>query len=382
MSPALLKQLKAAKSNEQAFDLLAGAMVKLEDPAKRAALAQATLGSAELGALFSKGPNGIKELRDRYFELAGSQEGAAKAAGETDDAMKDFKAATDGVKAALVQGLAPALTVIVKQLRDWFKENRERIAEWAKSLGEKLPGAVAKLVDVFKGIVNFIRPFVDSGTKLKILAGVLAAVIAGPLVASVYSLGVALLTTPVGWIVAGLAAIAAAALILITDWGGVRTFFVDLWDTLGEKFGIARDIVAFTLAPFIYIPAKIIANWDSISSFFVNLWDGITGVFEKAWNFIKGIIDKVVGAVDTVKGAVSDVIDFVNPFSSDDDYKGVTPVSDVTNKIIADLQAKQQAAAARVSVDFANAPRGTRVSTDPKSTADIDLSVGYQMGGL
>jgi hypothetical protein len=38
------------------------------------------------------------------------------------------------------------------------------------------------------------------------------------------------------------------------------------------------------------------------------------------------------------------------------------------------------ASAAKLTVDFVNAPKGTRVNTDPTSTADVDLSVGYQMG--
>src|SRR5512139_1954940 len=46
VSPALVRQLKGTKSNEEAFLLLADATAKLTDPAKRAALAQKTLGDA------------------------------------------------------------------------------------------------------------------------------------------------------------------------------------------------------------------------------------------------------------------------------------------------------------------------------------------------
>lgn len=378
VSPVLLKQLKATKTNEEAFDLLAGAMSKLEDPAKRAALAQKTLGDASLAPLFAKGPKGIKELRDRYLDLAGSQEGAAKEAGSVDDAMKDFKASTDGVKAALVEGLAPALTQIVDRLRDFFKDNRARIAEWAAGLGKKLPAAFDTLVGAVKGAIGFIKPFVDSSTKLKAIALVLAGVIVGPLVSAIYTLGVALLTTPVGWIVAGLAAIGLAAAALINDWGGVRTFFVDLWDTLGEKFGIVRDITAVILAPFIYVPAKIIANWGAIVDFFRGLWDGVTAVFRNAWEIISGIVDKVVGAVATVRDAVGTVF-------SDLDVKGLEAnirakaggaTSDAATAI---LGAGKTVTESKITLDITGAPRGTRVTTDPASTADVDLNVGYQL---
>jgi hypothetical protein len=76
------------------------------------------------------------------------------------------------------------------------------------------------------------------------------------------------------------------------------------------------------------------AVWGPVAGFFKTMWDGITAVFEKALTLITGIVDKVTGA-------------------------------------------PQQA---KITVDFANAPKGTRVSTDPKSSADVDLGVGYQMG--
>lgn len=383
VSPALLQQLKAAKSNEAAFRLLADAMIKIKDPAKRAAFAQKTLGDASLAPLLAKGGKGIDELRDRYAELAGSQQGAADEAGKVDDAMKDFKATIDGIKAALVQGLAPALTVIVEQLSAWFQGNRARVAEFAASLGKRIPGAVAKLVDTFSGVVDAIKPFVDTAGKLKVIAAAVAAIIVGPLVASIYSLGAALLATPVGWIVAGIAAIAAGAYLLIDNWDAVTGFFVELWDTLGEKFGIARDIAALVLAPFIYLPAKIIANWDSITTFFAELWDGVTGVFKKAWDFIKGIVDKVAGAVDTVVGG----IDAIGGFFRGDEQLDLTKIAgaaglDVSGQAQAALAAgRASSQEARVTVDFANAPRGTRVQADPQSTASVDLSVGYQMLG-
>ncbi|HEY6037147.1 MAG TPA: hypothetical protein VIV58_22865, partial [Kofleriaceae bacterium] len=36
--------------------------------------------------------------------------------------------------------------------------------------------------------------------------------------------------------------------------------------------------------------------------------------------------------------------------------------------------------AAKITIDIKNAPKGTRASVDPSSTADVDLTTGYQMG--
>jgi hypothetical protein len=402
VSPALLTQLKATKSNEAAFELLAGAMAKLEDPAKRAALAQATLGDAALAPLFAKGPKGIKALRDRYLELAGSQKGAAEEAGKVDDSLKDLKATTDGVKAAIVSGLGPALKVLVDQLAAWFKENRTNVAEWAKDLGKKLPGAVAKLIDVFRGIVDAVRPFVDAGWKLKVILGVLAAIIVGPLIKAVVSLGIALLTTPVGWIVAGLAAIGAAAYLLIDNWDAVSGFFADLWDTVSGAFTGAGTVIKLVLLPITGAASLIIGAWGGIVDFFTALWDGVTGAFQAAWWFIKDIVDKVVGAVDKVVGAAKKIGalnlgsvsvggDAEARFQALRAARAATAGVDISGRL-RDVSAQSRdalappglsrPAEARVTVDFKNAPPGTRVNTDPQSTALVDLSVGMQMFGF
>ncbi|HET9063677.1 MAG TPA: hypothetical protein VFO62_10350 [Candidatus Binatia bacterium] len=390
VSPALLQQLKATKGNEEAFGLLADAMVKLKDPAKRAAFAQKALGDASLAPLLAKGAAGIKELRDRYLDLAGSQEGAAGEAGKVDDSLKDLKAATDGIKAALVQGLAPALGIVVEQLRDWFKENRARIGEFAASLGKKLPGAVSALVGIFKDIVDAVRPFVDSATKLKVIAIALAAVIVGPLISAVVSLGAAILATPIGWFMAAIALLAGAVYLVIENWDDIVEFFSNLWTAIKRMFGAAWDAISSgVIAGLSAAGAAIVAAWDGVKGAFAAIWDGIVGVFQKAWKIIKDIVDKVTGAVDTVTGAIGDAIDFINPFS--DDGPEWNPIAatmgrpgelkpfDLTQQATAARATLQQATEAKVTVDFANAPRGTRVQADPQSTASVDLSVGYQM---
>jgi phage-related minor tail protein len=379
VSPVLLQQLKATKSNAEAVDLLADAMVKLEDPAKRAALAQATVGDAALAPLLFKGGKGVKALRDEYAKANPDVVKAAEAAAQVADAQARLKAATDGVKSALVTGLAPALKIIVDRLSKFFTENRERIAEWAKDLGEKLPAAFDSLVDGIKGAIGFLTPFFNSTTKIKIAIGALIAVMVGPLISAIVSLGIALAANPLGLILTAIAALAVAWFVVITRWDEVKAYFTKFWDYLGDKFGVFRDIVAAVMAPFIYIPLKIISNWEAISKFFIDLWDGVTGVFQRAWNIIKDIVDKVSGAVSTVTGAIGDAVDFINPFSDDAPTTDRSlSITNVAEQARAALQTGRQSTEARVTVDFANAPRGMRVSTDPQSTG-VDTSVGYQM---
>lgn len=394
VSPALLAQLKAAKGNEQAFDLLAGAMAKLEDPAKRAALAQATLGDAALGPLFVKGPKGIKDLRDRYLELAGSQEGAAGEAGKVDDAMKDLKASTDGIKAALVEGLAPALTEIVQRLRTFFTENRARIKEWAADLGKRLPGAVSKLIDIFGSIVDAARPFVDSATKLKIIGAALAAVIAGPLISSIVALGRALIATPIGMVITAISLLSAGIVLLVRHWDEIIDAlgpFGRLLRAVGGLVVSTAKLIGTIMEP---VAGAIMAAWSPLKTFFEVLWSSITTIFEAAWNAIKVVVDgitdaveAVTGVVDKIGGAITGGIDVQKLIAQEQTKQGSAASVFRPKFLDGRPDIREQAAAviasrtaeARVTVDFANAPRGTRVQADPQNTATVDMSIGYQM---
>jgi hypothetical protein len=127
VAPDLLVQLKATKSNEQALLLMADAFSAIKDPAKRAALAARSGLGPELAPLLAQGSKGVQKLMDRFHQLAPGIGDAAKAAGETDDAFKDLGAATTGVEAALVTGLAPALTIVVNKMRDWLVAHNDDI---------------------------------------------------------------------------------------------------------------------------------------------------------------------------------------------------------------------------------------------------------------
>lgn len=162
----VLHDLKAAKDNAAAFDVLAAAMGRLVDPAKRAALAQLAFGNAQIAPLFAQGPEALKQLRDEYGKLAGPQAEAAKQAAETNDELARFHAAVDGIEASLVTGLGPAMTILVSQIKEWLVAHRKDLADWAAKLGKDLPGAVDKVVDAIKDAVAWLKNAYDEAKKL------------------------------------------------------------------------------------------------------------------------------------------------------------------------------------------------------------------------
>lgn len=347
ISPVLYAQVRASKTTEGAFMLLADAMVKIEDPAKRATFAAQTLGNASLVPLLRRGSKGIGELQVDFINLAGSQKGAAEAAGAVDDSMNDLKAATQGIKAALVQGLAPALGIVVEKLKDWLVGHREDIKQWAEDIGKKLPKAIDDVIAAVKKAVGFVTGFVDGIGGLKAVAVICAAVLVGPLLSAFVTLGVAMLATPFGAVLVSLAAISA---LVISVTGEIQKMS-DAMDTSHEK--MLED--AFTLPEGEFAKRhpetfKDTTAFDNISALLGNA-PGPTAMFD------------LPRQPSMVMAPASDLRSF-------DDHAA---------RVIGG--ASTPAAETRITVDFMNAPKGTRVATDPQSTATVDLSVGYQMLG-
>lgn len=328
VSPALVTQLKATKGNEAAFRLLADAMEQLTDPQKRLTMAQKTVGNSALAPMLARGSKGLRELQGEFAGLAGSQEDAAEAAGKTDDALKNLKAATTGVKAALVTGLAPALTIVVEKLTQWFVDHREDVKQWAADIGEKLPGAVDAVVKAITKAVGSVTSFVEGIGGLKVALVLLAAAMVGPTIAAFVKLGIAMVANPFGLVLVAVSALVAGLVLLVTHFDKV----IDGYNKVRHALG------------------------------------GGTGVED---------IDKIIAAPNGAEAMRSLL---TQPAGSISDEAVIAGLGDAGGTGFSLPTTAPANAKARVKVEFTNAPHGTRVTTDPRSTVDVDTWVGYQMG--
>ncbi len=66
---------------------------------------------------------------------------------------------------------------------------------------------------------------------------------------AVKAFGIALLTTPVGWILLGLTALAGAAYLIIKNWESVSGFFSSMWEEIKGIFSRSVDLVLELLQP-------------------------------------------------------------------------------------------------------------------------------------
>jgi hypothetical protein len=411
VSPALLKQLKGAKSNEEAFGLMAQAMDQIEDPGKRAALATAAFGGAGVGLapLLARGAAGIDELRQRYAKLAGPQGDAAEKAGAVKDALDDLGAATDSVKASLLVGLGPAFKQVTEKVTAFLTGHREQIGTWVSDFGEKLPGRIAKLSEVLGGLWRMLETVVgvlgkmvdwvggsENAVKLLIVAfaGFKALALVGHLGGIASGLmGVATAALKAGSAMAGAEAAAAAA-----EGAGAAAGGAGAAVGAGGFAGLAGAAAALTA---VFLAAKLSADTilgDQERAFASQERGAIVNadledVRKKPDANSRRRLDQSLrqgGFIDPTTGRVERTPENVAALGGGDTldvhaqieaWKKITEL----NRMLAERPTlgaanlgAQKPAKTEVKVAFENAPKGTRV-TGTGMGADLSLAVGFAM---
>lgn len=237
------------KPTEQLVGELADKFHTMPDGPKKTALAMALLGRSGEGLIptLNLGRKGLDEMgkKAEWLGIVMDKE-TAESFDDLGDNMADVGRAGQGIFIAALKPLLPLLNGLVTSVTKWLVANRTLIAgkltEFVKGLSEVLPQVwdgikvVAQGLWWFAGVVNRIVQ-IFGGWKVVIVA--VAAVIAGQLVAALGALtavainfGIALLATPIGIFLAGIAAIGAAAYLLIKHWTKVKEFFVGLIETV------------------------------------------------------------------------------------------------------------------------------------------------------
>jgi len=365
VSPHLLQQMTTARSTEEALNLMFRAIGRLDDPSKRAALAIAAFGrsGAKMAEVARLGADEIAALRAEFVRLQGDQEEFARLSEEADDAWTNLTHAMRGARNAAVVEIFPILTDLLRRLTDFIVENRKAIADWARNFAKGLPAKIDALIDGFRRFYAMVEPVAHLlGGWPQLIAAIGAAIIGGPLLlslatltASIVSLGAAIGFTPIGWFLGALALLAAAAVMVVKHWAPIKQFFADLWGGIKKVFQGFLDYVVgiFTLD-------------------LQRAWEGIKKIFDGIKNVVKQMLK--ISPVGMIARAFRGREDELNL----DEGAAMPPM---LGAAAARPQPTLAAAnsEAHVTVDFRNLPRGARVSTDPRSTALLDLSMGYSM---
>lgn len=389
VAPALGRDLKAARNTEEAMSVMSDAFVRITDPAKRAILATTAFGKsgAQMGQFLGQGSAAIQAQMVEFMRLSGSQEEFANRASDLDNALRETETAFLGLRSAAGGALFPAVTQLSKAVTGFLVQNRDGLKKWAEGAALAIQkwidgGGIPRLVDGVGRLATNVGRVVDFLGGFKGVAVAAGLVMSGPLlgaiaglIPAVYSLGVALLTTPVGWLALGLGAVAGAIYLVTFRWQETKAFLDDFMPGTVRQIDEWRNgILALVKV------VRILRGELSIGEEFSKAWDNRTlTAAEKRLAPDAGPIDRFLAWNNTSAGPTGE-----KPFVE----RMVEGAPGLWERFKAwnDMRPTPAAVGAKggeskVKIEIAGAPRGTRVTQDPNSSQPVDLAVGYSMAG-
>lgn len=241
--------------------------------------------------------------------------------------------------------IATLIGLLIDDFRVWKEGGDSLIGEWLGSYDEFMKSLEdsSGTFGWLKSIIAAVLPYTDYlllalgaiPIALKIIMPVIGALKAAllPLIGTVIKLGAALLLTPVGWIVMGIAAVTAAGVLLYKNWEKVREVCNSVWNAVKEKIGGFLNWVKETyqsIADFISnlpeniakawnaipdliaaIPDLIKKGWEGLKNFITSIPDLVQQGWEKLKNFVVSMPDSIKAAWDSVVSWISSKVEAV-----------------------------------------------------------------------
>ncbi|WP_208435027.1 phage tail protein [Bartonella phoceensis] len=317
------------KSNSVLLEEITDKMSKMKNQAQRQHIAALLFGGdgKEMASMLAQGMAPIKEMFAKARKgkwLIGAD--VARYAADLSDKLGAFKKKIGGIANFIGARFMPVINDMVDGFSKLIDENRDLIqttvANWAKTLRKvfndllnptsDLRKGISDLTERIKGWFQWLEPLIGEITLFKVGLVALGSFIFGPLIAALaavgaafVSLGITIMTTPIGWIIGGIAALVAAGYLLYKNWDTVINFISKLWDSFANLCSNIFNNL-FTLfknfSPLSWIAKGIneLIEWlfgvdlMEVGSNLINgLWEGIKNKWNTLSEWFSGMMSKL-----------------------------------------------------------------------------------------
>jgi hypothetical protein len=411
------------KSTDQQFYMFVDRISKIKNPSLQAQAAVKIFGKSatELLPMIREGTVGLDKMAAEAKRLGIVLSDDAVGAGEDfGDTLDTLAFAFKGVGNTIASAIVPQLDNLSKMLIETIVKYRPQIEAFATSFAKNLPGNIEKITGFLGGLYDGIQPAIsamgwlaDTFGGANVIFVALGAYIGGGLIMSLLNLavalkglGVAIAVTPVGWFLAAVVAIGAAAFVIYKNWDNLVAFFEEKWAGVKAAFsdGIINGIVKVWTE---YNPVtlmmeafnglvKYLTGWD-LGAILGEKFSAAIGAMKRAipdWaaemlgieitsgDSPSGESEKNASEPGTPSGAAADQPPAAGAAAPGRE-KELSDVgrraAQVGNEAAKQASVSSQPAEVRVKVDFANMPRGVQVKTEGSQGAQFDTNLGYSM---
>ncbi|VEJ44906.1 phage tail protein [Bartonella vinsonii] len=322
------------KSNSVLLEEITDKMSKMKNQAQRQHIAALLFGGdgKEMAAMLAQGMAPIKELFAKARKgkwLIGAD--VARYAADLSDKMGAFKKKIGGIASFIGARFMPVINDMIDGFSRLIDENRDLIqitvAGWAKTLRKvfndllnptsDLRKGISDLTERIQGWFQWMEPLVGEITLFKVGLVALGSFIFGPLIAALaaagaafVTLGYTIMTTPIGWLIGGIAAL----VVVYKYWDKLNGWVAASLAAVGVVLiasvipaitAAASSFISFGIAimttPIGWIIGGIAAlvgagyllykNWDTVVSFISNLWNFFanlcSNIFSKLFTLFK-----------------------------------------------------------------------------------------------
>lgn len=338
---------------------VADAMAKIPDAQDRLRVSSALFGKGaqDLVTTMSQGRAGVQGLFTEFQKMGGAfNQKDIDAGAAFNDNFDRATFAVKGMAFAFSAQLFPVFSELATKVAAWVGQNQGLIQSIGAVVATQLPVFLEKLasgaIATFQALAPVGRAFLwlaDLVGPFTLVLGGLAAFIAGPFVVAlggalmalvamvpafitsmtlitgwittaaipaILSFGAALMATPVGWVLAAVAAIAGAVYLIYRNWDTLAGWFTAMWDGISSFLDTSMGkILAVFVFPFIGIPLLIIKNWGAVSGFLAGVWSAIASGISSAWGGILGFFSEVFDTLGAFfETGVGQAVAMVFPF--------------------------------------------------------------------
>ncbi|WP_273724329.1 phage tail protein [Bartonella sp. AU18XJBT] len=300
------------KSTSVLLEEITDKMSKMKNQAQRQHIAALLFGGdgKEMATMLAQGMAPIKELFAKARKgkwLIGAD--VARYAADLSDKLGAFKKKIGGIASFIGARFMPVINDMIDGFSKLIDENRDLIqttvASWAKTLRKvfndllnptsDLRKGISDLTERIKGWFQWMEPLIGEITLFKVGLVALGSFIFGPLIAALAAVGTAfvtlgytMMTTPIGWILGGIAAVIA----LCKYWDEIDFRLVASLAVIGTAFAALRIVMMSTpigwiiggITVLIATGYLLYKNWNTVINFLGKLWDSFYSLCSNIFN--------------------------------------------------------------------------------------------------